>query len=252
MEIISWETGINRVITNESVPTLGEGALHSNKSENGTEMTSLKNSDAPDVWSVVMYFSNSIEDSFYINHTLNGKHITEWEAFVNWFKYKLNFGSKGFYFNKIGTENQTAIYKIRSEGLPKPAVLGTWMKVTMTWIEYNPTAISVANPVVAGDYIDVSNGIIDFYFNEQPETFPQKSEFNLYYQNYDENGDLLPQTYPIIIERIIYDGSKIVQMYFQEIDEQGVIYISAEYTPEQGETSVVHADLEIKVENSGS
>ena len=245
MEIIEWESGINRIISNESVPAYGENALNSNKSENGADMTSLKNSDAPDVWTVVMYFSNSVDDSFYANHTIGGKHVTEWEAFINWFKYKLCFGTKSFYFNKIGTENKTAIYRMQSSGLPKPQIIGTTMKASMTWIEYNPVAITVIEPVVSGDYLDVTNGIMDFHFNEKPEDFPQKDDFTAYYQNYDNNGDLIAATYSIPIERIIYDGNKTVQMYFQEIDEPDGerIRVSVVYEHEQGEASTVYADL---------
>lgn len=238
MEIVEWESGVNRVITNESSPSFGEDSIISNKSENGSEQTSLKQTSAPDVWTVVMYFSNSTEDNFYKNHNR-----TEWDAFINWFKYKTKFGTKPFYFNKIGKENESAIYKIRSNGLPKPAIMGTTMKVSMVWVEYNNTAITVPDVVVTGDYIDVSNGIIDFHFNEVPENFPQKSDFSAYYQNYNEAGEVLPAHTPIVIEKTIYDGNKTVQMYFQTIDEQGRIKVTIGYTDNQSETTYVYRDL---------
>ena len=238
MEIIEWGTGINRNITNESSPVYGENSLLVAKSENGMEMTGLKSTSAPDVWNVVMYFSNSKEDNFYKNHN-----ITEWDSFLRWFKYKSIFGTKPFYFNKIGEDNQPAIYKIKAEGLPKPVIIGTWMKVSMTWVEFNNTAITVVDNEITGDFLDASNGIIDFHFNETPTLFPKKSDFSAYYQVYNENEELEPTHTDFVIERIIYDGNKIAQLHFQELTSEGLSRITVTFDNGISNPSTVYKDI---------
>lgn len=228
MEIVSWPIGVNRTVLSETTITVGQDAVSKDSTENGSEMTLLKSSGAPDQFAVVMYFSNSTQDSFYNNHIDSlGNHVTEWQAFLNWFKYTTMMGQKGFYFHKIDdprddVKGRSCVYKIMSSGLPKGTPEGTYYKVTMTWAQVFLDAISVSqvtDPAV--DSMFVQNGFIDVRLEEKPENPPSKPDFSITSDYYAES------TVPL--KAVDYDGNKSVVLYFDEFNIPGTYKVNVRY-----------------------
>ena len=209
MEIKSFASGVNRIVTNETTLSIGTNALATTQTENGSEQSIMKSSGAPDQYSVTMYFSNSTNDSFYHNHTdSNGNHITEWQAFINWFKYDIGFGTIPFYFASLFdvTGETSSVYKIISNGLPKGTPNGEYMKCTMTWQEVFIKPITYTESSAEGDYLDITNGQIEYHFTEVPETSPKRTLFTMTFNEEEK-----------VVERIDYDGYKTCVLYFQSI-----------------------------------
>lgn len=216
MEIKSWATGVNRIVLNETSITVGQNALQTSSTENGSEQSLLRSSGVPDQYNVSMYFSNSTKDAFYLNHVdSNGNHITEWQAFLNWFKYEIEMGTLPFYFSSIGdvSGNTTAIYKIISSGLPKGTPNGEYIKCTMTWAEQINEVMNYSQAKIVGDYLDFTENTIEFHFNEEPTTVPQKSDFEILFSTEDESviGS-------ITVEYLEYDGYKTCVLRYDETE----------------------------------
>lgn len=225
MQTTDWPLGVNRIVTSNSSLTIGNGAVVADKSENGSDMSRLSASGSPDRWSVVMYFSNSMQDSFYKKY---GQ--TEWDRFSKWVKFNARMGTIPFYFSKVGdvTNTQKCLYKIASDGLPKPEITGTWVKVTMTWIEVFDDLISIEIPETKADYIEAMNGSVDFRFVEIPEEDFAKQDFTFTY-NRDYSGTVMIQNEPLVMEDMDYDGNKSVMFYFQEFTLPGLYTIKARF-----------------------
>lgn len=212
MKIVSWKSGVNRIIENSTNTSLGVNALRTSKTENGSEQASLTSTGVPNQYSVNMTFSNSTQDSFYKSHfDENGHNITEWMAFQRWFKKELGYGTNAFYFASINdvSGETSAIYKIVGSGLPKGNPNGQYMKVTMTWAEYFPTPVTLTETSNNADYLDIVNGQIEYHFDEVPETTPVKSDFLITYIKNE-----LPED-DLVIERLEYDGYKTCILYYQ-------------------------------------
>lgn len=219
MKIVSWPVGVNTIVTSETNGTIGENGVEADKSENGSEMSRLKGSGIPDKFTVSMYFSNSTTDPFYANHTdAYGNHITEWQAWENWFKYVTMNGTNPFYFKNIydPTGKKSAIYKISSGGLPNWNPSGEYMQVHMTWIEQFNDVITVQDPVAQADYLDIEPGMIYLALTEVPSEVPNISMFrnnqgeSLVKYSLDEGSTLL--TLPVY--RLDYDGFKMIILYY--------------------------------------
>ena len=229
MEIISWPIGVNRTILSETSIEVGAGAVKADTSENGSEMTQLTSSGAADTFSVTMRFSNSTEDSFYNNHVdANGDHITEWQAFLNWFKYVDMMGTLPFYFHKIDDPNddkaeRNCAYKIKSNGLPKGTPEGQYYKVTMTWQQYITEYITVIPEEVSVDSAYAVNGMIDLRFTDKPVTTPVKADFS------ESTSDYYKDPTDFVIKRIDYDGHKSCVLYFDTFTVPGVYSIDIDY-----------------------
>ena len=236
MKIISWPSGVNRIVTNEASLSVAENGVESDKSENGSEMSRLKASGTPDKFQVSMYFSNSRTDSFYKNHTdSKGNHLTEWKVWSDWFKYVSMNGVNPFYFSDLQNPDGGAkIYKISSGGLPHGNPNGEYIKVTMTWIEVFNEYITVQEEEALADSIDINPGMIDLRFTEKPEETPTLEDFR------DELGNPLSEyslddgeTWsPLVLTGIDYDGQKSAVLYYDSgmtaIDGQ-TYYIRLKY-----------------------
>lgn len=213
MEIKSWATGVNRTILNETTITIGQNAVQNSNSENGTEQSLLRSSGVPDQYSVSMYFSNSTKNAFYLNHVdNNGNHITEWQAFLRWFKYEIEMGTLPFYFASIGdvSGNTSAIYKIISSGIPKGTPEGEYIKCSMTWAEVINETMNYSQERIVGDYLDFSENIIEFHFTEVPSEIPKKSDFTVSFSIDNENINYID------IEYLEYDGYKTCILMYSE------------------------------------
>lgn len=225
MEILSWPIGVNRVILSETNLSVGENAVQSDSSENGTDMTALKSSGAPDVYTVSMYFSNDVNDPFYKQF---GK--TEWQTFLDWFKYVTLMGTHPFYFHKIDDPreenvNRTAVYKIRSNGLPKGTPEGTYVKCSMTWLEYITDVIEYEEPSPTVDTIYIVDGTIDLRFIDKPTSVPVKTSFTATMQNTTTGAD----SEEVVINWVDFDGYKSAVLYFDTPSVAGDYLLSLTY-----------------------
>jgi hypothetical protein len=219
MKIVSWPTGVNRIVTTESNGTLAENGVESDKSENGSEMLRLKGSGVPDKYTVSMTFSNSTLDAFYRDHTdAGGKHVTEWQAWETWFKYVAMNGVNAFYFPDITApqDGRAAVYQFSASGLPRWNPQGEYVKVSMTWNRIVNEFMTIPDSESDADCIDISPGMIDLCLTEPPSAPPALSDF------YNEQGVSLVSysvdsgaTFsPLSIERVDYDGFKTVTLYY--------------------------------------
>ena len=219
MKIVSWPVGVNTIVISETNGTIGENGVEADKSENGSEMSRLKSSGIPDKFTVAMYFSNSTSDAFYVNHTdAYGNHITEWQAWVNWFKYIAMNGVNPFYFKNIWdpTGKRTAIYKISSNGLPNWNPTGEYVQVHMTWIEQFNEVLTVPDLTAEADYLDIEPGMIYLALTEVPSEVPDISMFkdgeghSLVEYSLDAGLNLLE----LPVYRLDYDGFKQIVLYY--------------------------------------
>lgn len=219
MKIVSWPVGVNTIVTSETNGTIGENGVEADKSENGSEMSRLKSSGIPDKFTVTMYFSNSTTDPFYASHTdALGNHLTEWQAWENWFKYVTMNGVNSFYFKNIWdpTGKRTAIYKISSSGLPNWNPSGEYMQVHMTWIEQFNEVLTIPDLTADADYLDIEPGMIYLALTEVPSTVPDISMFrdenghSLVKYSLDEGATLLE----LPVYRLDYDGFKQIVLYY--------------------------------------
>lgn len=219
MKVVSWPTGVNRIVTSETSGTLAENGVENDKSENGSEMSRLRGSGVPDRYQVSMTFSNDAGDPFYRDHTdAYGRHITEWEAWCNWFKFILLNGTYAFYFHDICSpgEGKTAVYKISAAGLPNWNPNGGYVQVHMTWIRVFTDYLTVREEEPEADSLDVEPGIIELHLTEQPSEPPLKEDF------YDANGESLVlysvdsgETFsPLPVMRVDWDGYKTVVLQY--------------------------------------
>lgn len=224
MEIVSWKTGVNRIVTSEASINIGQNAVSSDNSENGSEQSRLNSSGSPDRYQVSMYFSNSTENLFYSKY---GK--TEWQAFLDWFKYETKFGTLPFYFTSLqdASGEKTDIYKISTSGLPAGSPIGDYIKCTMTWIQVFNDFININETETTADYISALNGSIDFVFLEHPTEDITKSLFTATYSVLN-NGDYTDEA-ELVIENIAYDGYKTCVLYFQEFNIPGIYKINVSF-----------------------
>lgn len=219
MKIVSWPTGVNRIVTTDTNGTLGENGVENDKSENGSEMSRLRGSGVPDRFQVSMTFSNDTEDPFFRDHTdAYGRHFTEWEAWKSWFKYVTLNGTHPFYFHDIGSPGggRTAVYKISANGLPNWSPNGGYVQVHMTWIEMFMDYITVREESPVADILDIEPGTIELHLTEQPLEPPSKEDF------YDPYGASLVKysvdsgrTFsPLPVRRVDWDGYRTVVLYY--------------------------------------
>lgn len=229
MEIKNWPVGVNRIILADSGFGHNKNAVVSDKSENGSEMSRLNASGSPDEWKVNMYFSNSKGDSFYKKHG-----ITEWEAFVHWFKYHICMGTVPFYFSKVGdtSETKTCVYKIRAEGMPAYTFQGINVKVSMTWLEVFNDYIEVSFDEPHIDSLCAYNGHVEVWYSDTPEILPEKSQFKF---TYNYNGIVGEE---LVMEDFLFDGNKSCVFYYPEFTHKGIyeVILTQEYLDDEGNT----------------
>ena len=217
MKIVEWPAGVNRIVTNDANISLGENGLVSDKAENGAESSRLVGSGCPNKFTVSMFFSNDKNDTFYANHTdVYGNHITEYKAWENWFRFVSMLGVNPFYFADLDNpDGGYKIYRISSAGLPKGSPNGSYVKVSMTWIEVVDSYITVQDPEVQGDYIDATDGRIELHLTEKPASVPVLSDFKdaqgisrVFVS--DDGGTFAP----LVMEALEYDGYRTVVLFY--------------------------------------
>lgn len=203
---IGWASNVNKIILDSTTISVGKDATKSSETGTGKEITTLKGSFVPDEFPVEMEF-----DCFKIIEN-TGK--TEYQLFLEWYKYQHKFGTVPFEFPKILYSPQTGIkvyddgkifnsefYKITSavDGNKN----GNCIKVKMTWktVYSGVVTIPEVNSEISGitkatrDYIDVS-------FASIGNTEPNSTEFTLYIN--DNQVDLYGYCYNSKVARLYY------------------------------------------------
>lgn len=231
---ISWAQNVNKKILDSTQITIGEGGYVEDKSANGEfEERRLTSLAVPDTFNVVMDFNWLEKDEY-------GQ--SEFDRFVNWYKYVHKRGTKPFWFdtitdfdingainkiNPVTKEESKCQYKITSS--LKPVKSGFCYRVTMTWKEvYSGAGILVQQNEIVPDRMTVDNGHIQLYFNHKPivdpdHPAPSKEDFKLYIKEVNETEYLLEN-----ITSVELDGS-CENIYFNEIENPGTYFIKVVY-----------------------
>ena len=114
---IGWSTGVNRVILDTSTPTFGENALRNDELESGGKRSIQKRAYVPDVFAVTMEF-DWVNEVILHKYDQDGNIIpnqdihtgkTEFQLFVDWYKYEHKYGTVPFEFPKILYSQNTGI-----------------------------------------------------------------------------------------------------------------------------------------------
>lgn len=226
---IGWASHVNKVILSDTSLTFGENATDTDELSSGGKKTRLKSSYVPDKFSVVMAFEAddnvSYTDSDGNTVTLDK---TEFQLFVEWYKYKHKYGTVPFEFPKIVYSPQTGIkiyddnsnsslveyYKITSavEGSKS----GTMIQVTMTWESVYGGIVNIASSTPSVKGIEkATTEYIDIVFSEISDTEPTKDLFTLYIN--DTENDIVG---------FYFDGAYTARVYFEEIADSGTYTIS--------------------------
>lgn len=172
--VIAWAENVNDKILDSTQITIGEGGYVEDKSESGAfterRLTSLA---VPDVFEVIMDFNWEEKDK-------DGN--SEFDRFVNWYKFTHRRGVNPFKFPSITKFNvngslTTCQYKIT--GPLKPTKSGFCMRVSMQWKEVYSGAINVKTPVLKIDHIEAENGTLYVYYNFTPVETPSIDNYKL-------------------------------------------------------------------------
>jgi hypothetical protein len=169
MKVIGWDSSVNKKIIDQTGIEIGVDGLIEDQDKSGwTEMrpTSLM---VPDVFQVVMDFDWAEKDE-------NG--FSEFDRFVNWYKFKHQRGAFPFSFpsiTKFGYKKDSpfSLYKITSS--LKPSKSGYSYRVSMTWKEVFSGEINIpfVQPEISSYF--VKNGQIIVNYTEAPDTEPVPS-----------------------------------------------------------------------------
>jgi len=185
---ISWADNVNQKIIDSTQITIGEGGYIEDKSSNGVvSERRLSTLASPDTFNVVMDFDFAELDA-------NG--YSEFDRFINWYKYVHKRGTIPFKFpaitrfgidgprnpvNPFTGEEQLCWYKITSAA--KPQKSGLAMRCSMTWVEvYSGPGITVIPSTLAMDRMIVQNGHIQMFFNHKPAEPVSEEAFTLEYK----------------------------------------------------------------------
>ena len=213
---IGWATGVNRIVLDTSSITVGENALKTDELESGGKRSIQKRAYVPDTFSVSMSFD--WVNNVYINGIDTGK--TEYQLFIEWYKYAHKYGSVPFEFPKIIYSQNTGIniydtvdhgnkdveyYKITNA--VQGSKSGEHVQVTMNWETVYGGEVSIAPSVPAVVGIQATKDYVDIFFSLVSETAPVSTQFTVYLGN-----NVLTKT------GFCYDGDKTVRIYYDEIN----------------------------------
>lgn len=235
---IGWASHVNKVILSDTTLTFGENATRTDELESGGKKTSLKGSFVPDKFNVVMYFEAD-ENASYTEP--NGNIVTldktEFQLFIEWYKYRHKYGTVPFEFPKIVYSPQTGIkviddnlkntfveyYKITSavEG----SKVGSLIQVKMTWESVYGGVITISSdkPAIKG-ISKLTSNYIDITFSQIADTEPTKDYFALYID--DTKIDMAG---------FYFDGAYVARIYFESL-ESGTHTVSFAITDYSGLT----------------
>lgn len=110
--MISWPTGVNQTIINETTGGISEGIIKDSM-RSGKAKRRMTSSSIPDTFNVAMLMTKA-----------------EWDIFEAWFKTSLRRGALSFAFPNI-TGTGTAEYYTSAPSWSN--VGGSILKISMTW-----------------------------------------------------------------------------------------------------------------------
>lgn len=220
---IGWPSRCNQIILDSTTVTFGDASAKTDELESGLKRTRLRSGFNPEKYSVTMEFEwaktvlvkqpdGSVIDT--------GK--SEFQHFVEWYKYKHKFGTIPFAFPKIVYSSNTGIkvydlekgyfphefYKITSavEGSKS----GTKVKVNMTWETVYSGSFVITEKSWEVQSINVVDGYFDIIFSSTGESIP----ISAYTFHIDEKEIISNDTY--------YDGSYTIRVYFPKYSDKKI------------------------------
>lgn len=218
---IGWASHVNKVIFSDTTLTFGENATRTDELESGGKKTSLKGSYVPDKFNVTMLFEADENVSYTdVNENRITLDKTEFQLFIEWYKYRHKYGTVPFEFPKIVYSPQTGIkviddklgntlveyYKITSavEG----SKLGSLVQVKMTWESVYGGIITISSdtPKIKG-ISKLTSNYIDITFSQIADTEPTKDYFTLYID--DKKIDMTG---------FYFDGAYTARIYFESLE----------------------------------
>lgn len=236
---IGWASHVNKVILKDTTLTFGTDALQTEEINSGGKRVSLKGSYCPDKFSVVMDFEAD-ENLSYLNadNEVVTLDKTEFQLFLEWYKYKHKYGAVAFEFPKITYSPQTGIkviddnsnntlveyYRITSS--LDCSKIGTRVQVRMTWESVFGGIISIptTESVLKKEIAKVTSEYIEVVFSEIGDTEPSKDEFSISIDNER-----------VVFNGFYFDGAYTARLYLPLISlEAGrhsiMVYYNSSYT----------------------
>lgn len=214
-DYIGWATNVNRIILDSTTITIGENAVLNTEIENGYKTSRLRGGYVPDKYSVTMEFD-------WTEIGTDGK--TEYQRFVDWYKYKHKFGTIPFEFPAIlysahtgikiyddmGHNKSVEYYKIVSAA--ECGKSGTMIQVKMTWQTVYAGVVTISTPLPSIRDISATHEYVEVHFSEISNDAPISSQFLLYTRENESD-----EFSHINISGFYYDGGYIARLYYDLI-----------------------------------
>lgn len=213
---IGWPVGVNQIILESTTISIGEGALRTDELENGHKQSVQKSPYVPEKYQVKMSFD-------WVNEVgTTGK--TEYQLFIDWYKYRHKCGSIPFEFPEIlystnlgipvlDTHNEvqyTEYYKITSaaEGVKS----GEHVEVTMTWEAVYTGAVTIPTPTPAVEDIEAHKLYTDVNFSAISDTAPVASMFTVY-----SRANSSASWSSVTVIGFLFDGTSTARIYTEQL-----------------------------------
>ena len=188
MKIISWPTYVNQNVLEDTSITIGDGGFVEDSNSNGFKDRRLTALAVPDKFNVVMDFD-------WIK--LDERGLSEYDRFVDWYKYNHKRGVNPFWFPSITKHPVTSLrgedvekrclYKITSALTPQPS--GFSMRISMTWEEVFSGIINIPVQTSRIDKIEPHKSYVDVYYTPLiPNGIPEVADINIVYKSVKESG----------------------------------------------------------------
>lgn len=233
MSVISWANLVNTRIIDSTQIIIGEKGYLENASdtENFTERQ-LTSVYSPDTFNVVMDFdwANKLDDEGNIieeNEDGYEDAKSEFDRFVEWYKYDHKRGVNPFEFPSISKFNtkyplKTSQYRITSSLQPQKS--GYSMRVSMTWQEVYSGIISIPDSTATIDHIESKeNGVLYVIYTDViPSDYPTITNSAMYYTSNEsvlESGITAGATYSDFDDFVTTYG--MIQLAITKITKQG-------------------------------
>lgn len=180
-----WPVDVNKIILEQSSIKYGQNALKTDELENGHKRSRKRGYYVPDVYSIVMEFD-------WVNKKEDGK--TEYQRFIEWYKYTHEYGAIPFEFPQIGYSAHTGIlvydsqeeayfpveyYKITSEVEGNKS--GDCIQIKMTWETVYGGIINIGDPSrTINGIIKCKPTYMDISFSYIGNSEPTSQMFEIY------------------------------------------------------------------------
>lgn len=227
---IGWASYVNRTVLSESKITSGTDAKIEDTLKSGGKRSELQGAYCPDTYSVVMDFEADSNVKLYDE---NGNYVstlpkTEYQYFLEWYKYKHKYGTVPFQFPKILYSPQAGIRVIdeyisnRASSNPEELRMeyyvitsvvegtksGSCIRVTMTWkTVYGGSLTITEEPATINGISLATHDYIDILFSAVSDTEPTKNLFSLFIDGPSAE-----------IKNFYFDGAYTVRLWFNTLD----------------------------------